>query len=57
MPFCVSQISLRPQGYHKDDVNLATLVICDITGCETVVCVCLSDRENGIEERFGCVNG
>ena len=37
--FCVSQISLRSQGCHKDEVNLVTLRFEDITGCKTVVSV------------------
>ena len=39
--FCVSQISLRSQGYHKNEVNLTTLGFEDISGCKTVVSVCL----------------
>ena len=35
--FCVSRISLRSQGCHKDEVNMATLCFGDITGCKTVV--------------------
>ena len=39
--FYVSQISLRSQGCHTDEVNLATLIFGDFTGCRTVAPVCL----------------
>ena len=37
--FSVSRISLRSQGCHKDEVNLATLSFGDIAGYNTVVSV------------------
>ena len=37
--FCISQISLRSHGCHKDDVNLATLSFGDIARFKTVVSV------------------
>ena len=37
----VTRISLRSQGYHIDDVSLATLHFGDITEFKTAVFVCL----------------
>ena len=40
--YCVRKISLRSQCSHKDEVNLATPSFEVITGCKTMVSVCLS---------------